>query len=864
MRRIVTLFFGVLFSFSLVTAQSENVQIAPDALETLTLEKPSHRSQKATKPFEELYQEVKLFKKVSETKSPNSALRAWVRMEVDEKAVQQLYKDRKEYLSLEIPALDNEDMVVELARQELFTEDFKVVTSESRGRPIEVDLGHHYSGVVKGDPQSTVSFSIFKNEIIGMISRNGHNLVVKPEDDREGYMLYDDKDVALDMPFSCEALSHPEMSASPPLSGNMEVSNCVKVYLECDHALYNNKGGITATTNWITSVYNNVKTLYSNESISTVISEIFIWTSPDGYSRTSSYTALTQFRNNNPSYNGDLAHLCALGGHNIGGIAWLDVLCSSYGYAYSNIHSTYNNVPTYSWTVEVMTHEMGHNLGSNHTHWCGWTGGAIDDCYTPEGGCSRGPSPTNGGTVMSYCHLTHHGINFNNGFATQPGDKIRNEVAGAGCLSASCGGSCSTPTGLSVSGITQTSATVSWNSVSGANTYDLEYKVNTGTSWTRVSTSSTSYNLTGLSPGTTYDVRVRAVCSGSTSNWSGIVTFTTDAGSCNIPSGLSISNISSSSADASWNSVSGANSYDLQHRVSPNGSWVTNNTTSTSYSLSGLSSSTTYDVRVRSVCSGSTSNWSSIVSFTTDAPSSYCSSSGSSCSREWIRRVRQGSIDRSSGCDNGYYDGTHLSTDITKGAYNLIYIAAGRTGGSRRFYWRVWIDLNHNGSFNDAGELRVSGYSSSTGLLYAWMYVPSSATNGETRMRVSMRYGGYPGSCGTFSRGEVEDYTVNIIGTGTLKEDNGQEDLTLKGIKDATLAPNPTHQNSVLEFYSAIGGQLNLSLLDITGQPVRQWSEAIVEGHNFLEVETSQLTQGSYLLRVDDGVESKVLKLLKL
>ena len=32
---------------------------------------------------------------------------------------------------------------------------------------------------------------------------------------------------------------------------------------------------------------------------------------------------------------------------------------------------------------------------------------------------------------MSYCHLTGYGINFNNGFGTQPGNKIRAEVAAA-------------------------------------------------------------------------------------------------------------------------------------------------------------------------------------------------------------------------------------------------------------------------------------------------------------------------------------------------------------------------------------------------------------------------------------------------
>ena len=86
-----------------------------------------------------------------------------------------------------------------------------------------------------------------------------------------------------------------------------------------------------------------------------------------------------------------------------------------------------------------MTHEIGHLLGSRHTHACVWNGNntAIDGCAIPEGGCTRPPTPTNGRTIMSYCdHMDSESyVNFNLGFGPQPGNVIRNSVNSASCLS---------------------------------------------------------------------------------------------------------------------------------------------------------------------------------------------------------------------------------------------------------------------------------------------------------------------------------------------------------------------------------------------------------------------------------------------
>jgi hypothetical protein len=102
-----------------------------------------------------------------------------------------------------------------------------------------------------------------------------------------------------------------------------------------------------------------------------------------------------------------------------------------------------------------------------------------------------------------------------------------------GCVPVGGGGSCGTPTGLNTTGITNTSATCNWTAVSGGSTYNLQWKLNSGSTWTTVSgITSTTYTLSGLTAGTTYNYQVQAVCSGTSGTYSSPVSFTTTGGSC--------------------------------------------------------------------------------------------------------------------------------------------------------------------------------------------------------------------------------------------------------------------------------------------------------------------------------------------
>ncbi|MFS4472647.1 reprolysin-like metallopeptidase [Chryseobacterium sp. T20] len=84
----------------------------------------------------------------------------------------------------------------------------------------------------------------------------------------------------------------------------------------------------------------------------------------------------------------------------------------------------------------------------------------------------------------------------------------------------------SAPTGITVTGITRTSASVNWTALVGA-TYSVMYrKVGTAT-WTTVPVSTNAYNISGLTEATQYEVQVANVCSASVGSYSASTNFTT-------------------------------------------------------------------------------------------------------------------------------------------------------------------------------------------------------------------------------------------------------------------------------------------------------------------------------------------------
>ena len=183
---------------------------------------------------------------------------------------------------------------------------------------------------------------------------------------------------------------------------------------------------------------------------------------------------------------------------------------------------------------------------------------------------------------------------------------------------------CGDPTGLSSSAVGDNVATVSWTAVANALSYEVEYKLNSATTWTSFSTAqaATTANLTGLTQGSAYNWRVRATCTAGSGNYVTANFTTTAPFVCNAPSGLS-STVTSSGATVSWGAVTGAANYAVDYKLSTATTWTSAATasTTTSVTISGLTASSVYDWRVSTNCGANGASGFSAAQFTTTAVS---------------------------------------------------------------------------------------------------------------------------------------------------------------------------------------------------------------------------------------------------
>jgi hypothetical protein len=178
--------------------------------------------------------------------------------------------------------------------------------------------------------------------------------------------------------------------------------------------------------------------------------------------------------------------------------------------------------------------------------------------------------------------------------------------------------SCSEITGLNVTNLKKFTATIGWNAATGTiDGYEYvldQYPSDPTTAGTLITTN--SYNASGLTAGTTYYFHVRTKCSSTSySTWK---TFSFTTPICSPVDNLTISNVTSTSAQLDWTKLTVAEAYEYivtTEGALPQPPYI--NTTSNTAALTNLAPSTLYNVFIRSLCAGNDSSLWRQYTFTT-------------------------------------------------------------------------------------------------------------------------------------------------------------------------------------------------------------------------------------------------------
>ena len=417
---------------------------------------------------------------------------------------------------------------------------------------------------------------------------------------------------------------------------------------------------------------------------------------------------------------------------------------------------------------------------------------------------------------------------------------------------------CYQPYGLAALNVTDSAALLSWNSVPDASLgYLLRYRELGSNTWTDLILNDTFVQISALNPCTAYEWQAAADCDTAQSNYTGSAVFNTQ-NCCLAPQLITVDSISPLAVNFSWNAVANVIIYTVEYRELNSASWITVTTASNNISISTLDSCTEYELRIISQCAVNVNNsYSQSVRFRTNGCGNcidlaYCSSAAGDASYEWISSVEINDIVSSSGDNGGYADFTSRSSDLFRGhAYPLNLQLSTAPAPTANWRWKVWIDYNQDGDFNDTLELVYSAGPittqtfTSTGIVG----IPANVPTGNTRMRVALKWGtgDIASACSSFNYGEVEDYCVNIMDDPTSTTFIEEEELLLY--------PNPANNLLHIQF-----GKENKEyyINDINGRLVK--IGRLENGQSACDL--SNLPSGCYIVSIEST--QKRMKFVKL
>lgn len=319
------------------------------------------------------------------------------------------------------------------------------------------------------------------------------------------------------------------------------------------------------------------------------------------------------------------------------------------------------------------------------------------------------------------------------------------------------------------------------------------------------------------------------------------------------PAGLNVASLTVNSAAVSWDPIASA-TYVLRYKASTASTWTEVPLTTNSYTITGLDESTTYNVEVAAVCSGTTGTYAA-TTFTT-LMVQYCTLVSGNSNDEYISNVTvtaegAAGVNSTSGTStytNYSADPARLVKLMANTNNNTLSVTKKWSGAQYNEAITVWIDFDRSGTF-DADEIVMSSSPDKLTPVTDLFSVPADAYVGPKTvgMRVALRYNNPQLTpCGTFSYGEVEDYAVSIV----------ENTLAVKDTKSQQVQVYPNPAVDVLNI-SKVTDKATYSIYNMAGQAVNNGK--VVNN----KVQVSQLQKGVYIIAVDNNGEVTKVKFIK-
>ncbi len=343
------------------------------------------------------------------------------------------------------------------------------------------------------------------------------------------------------------------------------------------------------------------------------------------------------------------------------------------------------------------------------------------------------------------------------------------------------------PTASAATAIGCSFFTANWSAVSAVGSYRLDVATNAGFSafvpgYNDLNVGNViTYNVTGLTIGTTYFYRVRAVNPCQTSGNSGNITVTTttlpQTNSLSTPANGAVNQCpNNTSTSLNWTASTAATSYLLYLGTNPSATNILNGVNVgnvLTYNPIPLSTNTLYYWKVVPINACGNGPTAGIRTFATGnlcycvPPFTYDACPYGMYISNFNTNGGITNINNSTGCSsagNSHYGNYSMQcvTAITGTSFNFNITKATSTYlvGAR-----IWVDWNGDADFADAGEdVWNSGTTGSS--FNGVINIPGGTTAKSTGMRVRVMYNAVPATgdyCSTLSYGETEDYCVTIV-----------------------------------------------------------------------------------------------------